>query len=60
MAMPKAALAGIRLLDLGRYLAGRRIGLVLVRPRAAGIKVEASSGDESRSMGPCVRGQSAY
>jgi formyl-CoA transferase len=60
MAMPKTALEGIRVLDLGRYQAGPRIGLVLARLGAEVIKVEAPGGDESRSMGPFVRGQSAY
>ena len=60
MAMPKTALEGIRVIDLGRYQAGPRIGLVLARLGAEVIKVEAPGGDESRSMGPLVRGQSAY
>jgi crotonobetainyl-CoA:carnitine CoA-transferase CaiB-like acyl-CoA transferase len=60
MAMPKTALEGIRVLDLGRYQAGPRIGLVLARLGAEVIKVEAPGGDESRSNGPFVRGQSAY
>jgi crotonobetainyl-CoA:carnitine CoA-transferase CaiB-like acyl-CoA transferase len=60
MAMPKTALEGIRVLDLGRYQAGPRIGLVLARLGAEVIKVEAPGGDESRSGGPFVRGQSAY
>lgn len=60
MAMPKTALEGVRVLDLGRYQAGPRIGLVLARLGAEVIKVEAPGGDESRSMGPFVRGQSAY
>ncbi len=60
MAMPKTALDDIRVLDLGRYQAGPRIGLVLARMGAEVIKVEAPGGDESRSMGPRVRGQSAY
>jgi crotonobetainyl-CoA:carnitine CoA-transferase CaiB-like acyl-CoA transferase len=60
MAMPKTALDDVRVLDLGRYQAGPRIGLVLARMGAEVIKVEAPGGDESRSMGPRVRGQSAY
>jgi crotonobetainyl-CoA:carnitine CoA-transferase CaiB-like acyl-CoA transferase len=60
MAMPKTALEGIRVVDLGRYQAGPRIGLVLARLGAEVIKVEAPGGDESRHMGPFVRGQSAY
>ena len=60
MAVSNAALAGIRVLDLGRYQAGPRIGLVLARLGAEVIKVEAPGGDESRKNGPFVRGQSAY
>ena len=60
MAMPKTALDDVRVLDLGRYQAGPRIGLVLARMGAEVIKVEAPGGDESRAMGPRVRGQSAY
>lgn len=60
MTMPKTALERIRVLDLGRYQAGPRIGLVLARLGAEVIKVEAPGGDESRSNGPFVRGQSAY
>jgi formyl-CoA transferase len=60
MAVPKTALEGIRVIDLGRYQAGPRIGLVLARLGAEVIKVEAPGGDESRHMGPFVRGQSAY
>ena len=60
MAQQRAALTGIRVLDLGRYQAGPRIGLVLARLGAEVIKVEAPGGDESRKQGPFVRGQSAY
>jgi CoA:oxalate CoA-transferase len=60
MAMPRTALEDIRVIDLGRYQAGPRIGLVLARLGAEVIKVEAPGGDESRKQGPNVRGQSAY
>jgi CoA:oxalate CoA-transferase len=60
MVMPKTALEGVRIVDLGRYQAGPRIGLVLARLGAEVIKVEAPGGDESRKQGPRVRGQSAY
>ncbi len=62
MTTPKSALEGVRVLDLGRYQAGPRAGLVLARLGAEVIKVEALSGDESRGLGGrgTVRGQSAY
>ncbi len=60
MAAPKTALEGIRVLDLGRYQAGPRAGLVLARLGAEVIKIEAPGGDESRAGGANVRGQSAY
>ncbi len=59
-ARAKGALDGIRVLDLGRYQAGPRCGLMFARLGADVIKVEALKGDESRSNGPRVRGQSAY
>ncbi len=55
-----APLAGIRVLDLGRYQAGPRCGLMFTRLGAEVIKVESLKGDESRSNGPIVKGQSAY
>ena len=60
MAMPKTALEGIRVIDLGRYQAGPRIGLVLARLGAEVIKVEAPGGDEPEYGATLVRGQSAY
>lgn len=53
-------LNGLRVLDLGRYQAGPRCGLMFARMGAEVIKVEALQGDESRRNGPKVRGQSAY
>lgn len=60
MSTGKAPLEGIRVLDLGRYQAGPRAGLVLARLGAEVIKVEAPGGDESRNHGPFVHDQSAY
>ena len=56
----RGALDGVRVLDLGRYQAGPRCGLMFARLGADVIKVEALKGDESRTNGPRVRGQSAY
>ncbi len=60
MQLPKSALEGIRVLDLGRYQAGPRASLIMARLGAEVIKVEAPGGDESRDHAPFVRGQSAY
>jgi CoA:oxalate CoA-transferase len=56
----KTPLEGIRMLDLGRYQAGPRCGLMFARMGAEVIKIESLNGDESRKNGPHVRGQSAY
>ena len=53
-------LEGIRVLDLGRYQAGPRCALMFARMGAEVIKIESTTGDESRQNGPRVRGQSAY
>ena len=60
MSIPKHALEGVRVLDMGRYQAGPRASLVMARLGADVIKIEAPGGDESREHGPFVRGQSAY
>lgn len=60
MAAPRTALEGVRVLDLGRYQAGPRCGLVLARLGAEVIKVERPGGEEARQNAPLVRGQSAY
>jgi len=56
----RTPLEGIRMLDLGRYQAGPRCGLMFARLGAEVIKIESLDGDESRRNGPTVRGQSAY
>ncbi|MBR62354.1 MAG: hypothetical protein CL904_06885 [Dehalococcoidia bacterium] len=53
-------LKNIRVLDLGRYQAGPRCGLMFARMGAEVIKVESLHGDESRKNSPHVRGQSIY
>ncbi|MDO8751729.1 MAG: CoA transferase [Dehalococcoidia bacterium] len=53
-------LEGVRVLDLARYHAGPYCGLMLSRLGADVIKVEPPEGEDSRHIGPFVRGQSAY
>jgi len=53
-------LENIRILDLGRYQAGPRCGLMFARMGAEVIKIESILGDESRKNSPHVRGQSVY
>mgnify|MGYP001448159952 CR=1 FL=1 len=57
---PQTTLEGIRVIDLGRYQAGPRCGLMFSRLGADVIKVESVEGDESRQNGPIVNGQSVY
>ena len=42
-------LEGVRVLDLGRYQAGPRCGLMLYRLGADVIKIEPPKGEESRT-----------
>ena len=60
MAAIKSPLEGIRVLDLGRHQAGPRCAQVLARLGAEVIKIERLGGEETRTHGPWVRGQSAY
>ncbi len=60
MEVPKTALAGIRVLDLGRHQAGPWAGVILARLGAEVIKIERRGGEESRTNPPLVRGQSIF
>jgi CoA:oxalate CoA-transferase len=54
------ALEGIRVLELARYQAGPRGGMILSDLGAEVIKVEKLGGEETRKSEPLVRGQSVY
>ena len=54
------ALDGIRVLELARYQAGPRGGMILSDLGAEVIKVEKLGGEETRKSEPLVRGQSVY
>jgi crotonobetainyl-CoA:carnitine CoA-transferase CaiB-like acyl-CoA transferase len=53
-------LEGIRVLELARYQAGPRGGMILSDLGAEVIKVEKLGGEETRRSEPLVRGQSVY
>lgn len=53
-------LDGIRVLELARYQAGPRAGMILSDLGAEVIKIEKPGGEESRKSAPIVRGQSVY
>jgi crotonobetainyl-CoA:carnitine CoA-transferase CaiB-like acyl-CoA transferase len=54
------ALDGVRVLELARYQAGPRGGMILSDLGADVIKVEKLGGEETRRSEPLVRGQSVY
>jgi CoA:oxalate CoA-transferase len=55
-----APLAGTRVLELGRMLAGPFCGMLLADLGAEVIKVEPPRGDDARTFGPFVDGASTY
>ncbi len=55
-----ACLDGVRVLELARYQAGPRGGMLLSDLGAEVIKIEALGGEETRKHPPMVRGQSVY
>ncbi len=59
-AAPEGALAGLRVLDLGRILSAPLCARVLADLGAEVIKVESPGGDDSREFGPFIDGQSTY
>ena len=54
------ALEGVRVLELARYQAGPRGGMILSDLGAEVIKIEKLGGEETRRSEPLVRGQSVY
>jgi hypothetical protein len=53
-------LDGVRVLELARYQAGPRGGMILSDLGAEVIKIEKIGGEETRRSEPVVRGQSVY
>src|SRR5437870_2367171 len=53
-------LDGIRVLELARYQAGPRCGMVLSDLGAEVIKIERLGGEQNRKSKPLVNGQSVY
>jgi crotonobetainyl-CoA:carnitine CoA-transferase CaiB-like acyl-CoA transferase len=54
------SLDGVRVLELARFQAGPRGGMMRSGPGAEVIKVERIGGEETRTNPPLVRGQSVY
>ncbi|HVH76798.1 MAG TPA: CoA transferase [Stellaceae bacterium] len=54
------SLDGVRVLELARFQAGPRGGMILCDLGAEVIKIEKPGGEETRSSPPMVRGQSVY
>jgi CoA:oxalate CoA-transferase len=54
------SLDGVRVLELARYQAGPRGGMILSDLGAEVIKIERIGGEETRGNSPVVRGQSIY
>ena len=54
------ALDGVRVLELARFQAGPRGGMILSDLGAEVIKIEPLGGEETRRHPPVVRGQSVY
>jgi crotonobetainyl-CoA:carnitine CoA-transferase CaiB-like acyl-CoA transferase len=54
------SLEGVRVLELARYQAGPRGGMILSDLGAEVIKIEKLGGEETRRSDPLVRGQSVY
>src|SRR2546427_5942043 len=60
MTTTASPLDGVRVLELARYQAGPRGGMILSDLGAEVIKIEPPGGEETRTHPPMVRGQSVY
>ena len=60
MSSAHGALDGVRVLELARFQAGPRGGMLLSDLGAEVIKIERFGGEETRKHPPMVRGQSVY
>jgi formyl-CoA transferase len=58
--MMRQSLDGVRVLELARYQAGPRGGMIMSDLGAEVIKIERPGGEETRGNPPIVRGQSVY
>src|SRR5215510_6004921 len=58
--MPPALLAGIRVLDLGRFIAAPYAGQLLADLGAEVVRVERPRPEADRERGPYLDGQSIY
>jgi len=56
----QGSLEGVRVLELARYQAGPRGGMMMSDLGAEVIKIERLGGEETRQNAPMVRGQSVY
>jgi len=56
----QGSLQGVRVLELARYQAGPRGGMMMSDLGAEVIKIERLGGEETRQNAPMVRGQSVY
>jgi crotonobetainyl-CoA:carnitine CoA-transferase CaiB-like acyl-CoA transferase len=59
-AAPPGALAGLRVLDLSRFIAGPMCAQILGDMGAEVVKVERPGGEDARLQGPFVDGESLY
>lgn len=58
--MPDQALAGVRVLDLARYLAGPYCAMLLGDMGAEVIRIEPPGGGDDRGVGPHFQGESLF